>query len=48
MKAKWILTAQAMLLGGLAVALFVKEIPGMKRELRILRMVGVLGSRHAR
>ncbi len=37
-----VLIAQACLVGGLALALLVKELPGMMRELRIYRMTGGL------
>ncbi len=37
-----VLIAQACLVGGLAVALLVKELPGVMRELRIYRMTGGL------
>ncbi|EFF88437.1 MULTISPECIES: hypothetical protein [Streptomyces] len=41
MKAKQVLTAEAAVIGGLALALLVKELPGIVREIRIWRMVGV-------
>ncbi|MDX2597788.1 MULTISPECIES: hypothetical protein [Streptomyces] len=37
-----VLIAQACLVGGLALALLVKELPGMMREVRIYRMTGGL------
>ena len=37
-----VLIAQTALVGGLLLALFVKELPGMVRELRIYRMTGGL------
>ncbi|MFG2352121.1 hypothetical protein [Streptomyces sp. NPDC048521] len=37
-----VLIAQAGLVGGLLLALFVKEFPGVVRELRIYRMTGGL------
>jgi hypothetical protein len=37
-----LLVAQAALIGGLAMTLFVKELPGIVRELRIYRMTGGL------
>ncbi|MFF8731895.1 hypothetical protein ACF073_36275 [Streptomyces sp. NPDC015171] len=37
-----VLIAQTTLFGGLLLALFVKELPGMVRELRIYRMTGGL------
>ncbi|MFC9467132.1 hypothetical protein [Streptomyces coelicoflavus] len=40
MRAKRILLAEAVLLGGAFLALVIAELPGVKRELRILRMVG--------
>ncbi|MFI1168789.1 hypothetical protein ACH4UM_35835 [Streptomyces sp. NPDC020801] len=49
MTAKQVLTAEAVVVGGLALALLVKEMPGIVREIRIWRMVGVRnGSRHSR
>ena len=35
-----VLLAQAVLVGGLALALLLKELPGVVRELRIYRMTG--------
>jgi hypothetical protein len=37
--AERVLLAQAALVGGLAVALFIRELPGLVREIRIFRMV---------
>lgn len=49
MKAKLILGAQVVLLGAGAVVLLLKELPGIKREIRILRMIGPgTGPRHSR
>jgi hypothetical protein len=49
MTAKQMLAAEAAVVGGLALALLVKEMPGIVREVRIWRMVGVrAGSRHPR
>ncbi|MGW0997819.1 hypothetical protein [Streptomyces sp. NPDC002520] len=42
MTGRQVLLAQAVLVGGLMLALLVKEIPGMVRELRIYRMTGGL------
>lgn len=42
MSGRQLLVAQAALAGGLAVALFVRELPGVVRELRIYRMTGGL------
>lgn len=38
--AKRILIAQALLLAGLGIGLVVRELPGLKREIRIWRMTG--------
>ncbi|WP_306191974.1 MULTISPECIES: hypothetical protein [unclassified Streptomyces] len=47
MTGKQVLIAEAAVLGGLALALLVKELPGAVREVRIWRMVGLRpGSRH--
>ncbi|ANP56794.1 hypothetical protein AVL59_26470 [Streptomyces griseochromogenes] len=35
-----VLIAQALLVSGLALALFMRELPGVVRELRIYRMTG--------
>ncbi|GHF06339.1 hypothetical protein GCM10014715_72960 [Streptomyces spiralis] len=49
MTAKRMLVAEAVVVGGLALALLVKEMPGIVREVRIWRMVGLrAGSRHPR
>ncbi|MFF0793560.1 hypothetical protein [Streptomyces spiralis] len=49
MTAKRMLIAQAVMAGGLALAVLVKEMPGIVREIRIWRMVGLrAGSRHPR
>ncbi|GAA1187601.1 hypothetical protein GCM10009654_51490 [Streptomyces hebeiensis] len=40
MKAERVLMAQAALVGGLALALLVKELPGLVREIKIWRIVG--------
>ncbi|MFI1767873.1 hypothetical protein ACH41H_38315 [Streptomyces sp. NPDC020800] len=37
-----VLIAQALLVGGLALALLMKELPSVVRELRIVRMTGGL------
>jgi hypothetical protein len=39
--AKWALIAQVVLLVAALVALLMKELPGMRREIRIMRMVGI-------
>ncbi|MET9147230.1 MULTISPECIES: hypothetical protein [unclassified Streptomyces] len=44
MTAKRILTAEAVLLGGALLALLISELPGVRRELRIFRMVGFRGA----
>ncbi|MEU6478622.1 hypothetical protein ABZ858_17330 [Streptomyces sp. NPDC047017] len=41
MTAKHVLAAEAAVVGGLALALLVKELPGIVREIRIWRMVGL-------
>ncbi|MFI2645786.1 hypothetical protein [Streptomyces sp. NPDC018610] len=41
MTAKKVVAAQLAVVGGLAVALLVKEMPGIMREIRIWRMVGI-------
>jgi hypothetical protein len=49
MTAKQVLAAEIAVVGGLALALLVKEMPGIVREVRIWRMVGVRArSRHPR
>ncbi|MEU4929983.1 hypothetical protein AB0G54_26365 [Streptomyces yokosukanensis] len=42
MSGRQLLVAQAVLVGTLCAALFVKELPGIVRELRIYRMTGGL------
>ncbi|MGW4569371.1 hypothetical protein ACWEN3_46035 [Streptomyces sp. NPDC004561] len=42
MSGRQLLMAQAALVGSVVVALFVKELPGILRELRIYRMTGGL------
>jgi hypothetical protein len=39
--AKWVLIAQAVLLVAGLVALLMKELPGLRREIRIMRMIGI-------
>ncbi|WP_311314966.1 hypothetical protein [Streptomyces naphthomycinicus] len=46
MSGRRLLAAQAALVGSLAVAVFVKEFPGIVRELRIYRMTGGLRAGH--
>lgn len=46
MSGRQLLTAQAALAGSVAAALFVKELPGIVRELRIYRMTGGLRAHH--
>ncbi|WP_225834454.1 hypothetical protein [Streptomyces sp. NK08204] len=47
--ARRVLTAQAVFVTGAALALLIMEIPGIVREIRILRMVGFpSGSRRPR
>ena len=49
MTGKQVLAAEAVVIGGLALALLVREIPGLVREVRIWRMIGFrAGSRHPR
>lgn len=49
MTAKQVLAVEIAVVGGLALALLVKEMPGLVREVRIWRMVGFrAGSRHPR
>ncbi|MGJ5749168.1 hypothetical protein [Streptomyces puniciscabiei] len=45
MSGRRLLAAQAAVIGGLAMTLFVKELPGIVRELRIYRMTGGLRAR---
>ncbi|WP_433447603.1 hypothetical protein ACQPXS_05855 [Streptomyces sp. CA-142005] len=40
MSGRQLLVVQAAMIGGLAMTLFVKEFPGIVRELRIYRMTG--------
>ncbi|MET8804018.1 hypothetical protein [Streptomyces sp. NPDC004546] len=40
MSGRQLLVVQAVMIGGLAMTLFVKELPGIVRELRIYRMTG--------
>jgi len=47
--AERVLLAEAVLVGGLALALLIKEFPGLVREVKIWRMVGLpTGARHRR
>ncbi|MFI2435963.1 hypothetical protein [Streptomyces sp. NPDC018693] len=47
--ARRVLTAQAVLVSGAALALLIREIPGLVREVRIWRMAGFpSGSHHPR
>ncbi|MFI9243601.1 hypothetical protein ACIGXF_13600 [Streptomyces sp. NPDC053086] len=46
MSGRQLLAAQAALAGSVAAALFVKELPGIVRELRIYRMTGGLRAHH--
>ncbi|MFI9645825.1 hypothetical protein ACIHAA_05935 [Streptomyces sp. NPDC052040] len=49
MTAKRVLIAEGLLVGAVALALLAREVPGLVREVRIWRMVGVRsGSRRAR
>ncbi|WP_181446536.1 hypothetical protein [Streptomyces sp. NTH33] len=49
MTGKQVLVAEAAVVGGLVLALLIREMPGLVREIRIWRMVGVRsGSRHPR
>ncbi|WP_243769483.1 hypothetical protein [Streptomyces cyanogenus] len=41
-----LLAAQAAVVGSLAAAVFVRELPGIVRELRIYRMTGGLRAGH--
>ncbi|WP_199835962.1 hypothetical protein [Streptomyces sp. TP-A0356] len=47
--ARRVLIAEALLLGGVALTVLARELPGLVREVRIWRMVGVrpVVSRHA-
>ncbi|MEV6056105.1 hypothetical protein [Streptomyces sp. NPDC052107] len=40
MSGRQLLVVQAAMIGGLVMTLFVKELPGIVRELRIYRMTG--------
>ncbi|MFE9452140.1 hypothetical protein [Streptomyces sp. NPDC006739] len=40
MTARRVLTAEAVLVGGMMLALLVRELPGLVREVRIWRMAG--------
>ncbi|WP_165289393.1 hypothetical protein [Streptomyces fodineus] len=42
MSVRQVLLAQAALVGGVLLTLFIKELPGVMRELRIYRMTGGL------
>ena len=47
--ARRVLIAQAVVAGGIALTLLVREFPGLVREVRIWRMVGLrAGSRRPR
>ncbi|MFD1657812.1 hypothetical protein ACFSL4_06145 [Streptomyces caeni] len=47
--ARRVLIAQAVVVGGIALTLLAREFPGLVREVRIWRMVGVrAGSRRPR
>ncbi|MFR9796522.1 hypothetical protein ACL02U_11550 [Streptomyces sp. MS06] len=47
--ARRVLTAQAVLVGGAVLALLIREIPALVREIRIWRMADLgSGSRHPR
>ncbi|MGX4687819.1 hypothetical protein [Streptomyces sp. JNUCC 63] len=49
MTGKQVMAAELAVVGGLALALLIKEMPGLVREIRIWRMVGFRpGSRHPR
>ena len=49
MTARRVLIAEALIVGGLALTLLVREMPGLVREVRIWRMTGFRsGSRHSR
>ncbi|MEU6407101.1 hypothetical protein [Streptomyces sp. NPDC046985] len=49
MRAKQVLKAEGLVIGGLVLALLVSEIPGLMREIKILRMVGLRNAaRHRR
>ncbi|MCK7622399.1 hypothetical protein MUU72_04575 [Streptomyces sp. RS10V-4] len=47
--ARRVVTAQVVLIAGAALALLIREIPGLVREIRIWRMAAVpSGARHPR
>ncbi|WP_199880959.1 hypothetical protein [Streptomyces kebangsaanensis] len=49
MTGRQVLMAEAAVVGGLVLALLVREMPGLVREIRIWRMVGIRpGSRRPR
>jgi hypothetical protein len=49
MTARRVLIAEALIVGGVALTLLVREMPGLVREVRIWRMVGFRhGSGHPR
>jgi hypothetical protein len=49
MTGKQVVAAELAVVGGLVLALLIKEMPGLVREIRIWRMVGFrAGSRHPR
>lgn len=49
MTARRVLMAQALIVGGVALTLLVREMPGLVREVRIWRMAGLRhGSRRGR
>ncbi|MFE9093336.1 hypothetical protein [Streptomyces sp. NPDC007264] len=41
--ARRVLIAQAVVVGGIALTLLAREFPGLVREVRIWRMVGIRG-----
>ncbi|MFE0877993.1 hypothetical protein ACFW4X_24570 [Streptomyces smyrnaeus] len=48
-RAKRILVGQLAVLGTIGLAMFLRELPGLRREIRIWRMIGFgTGSRHPR
>ncbi|MFE9173822.1 hypothetical protein ACFYNZ_30930 [Streptomyces kebangsaanensis] len=49
MTGRQVLMAEAAVVGGLVLALLIREMPGLVREIRIWRMVGIRsGSRRPR
>jgi hypothetical protein len=49
MTGRQVVAAELAVVGGLVLALLIKEMPGLVREIRIWRMVGFrAGSRHPR